>query len=43
MAEEASKRATKISADSGEPLIGGITGDLYIDTETGKLFEFKEA
>lgn len=39
---EAAAHATKISAGEGRPAIGGRTGDLYVDGETGELWEFAE-
>lgn len=40
-AESASQsRAPGISTGEGAPVIGGIKGDLYIDAETGELYEF---
>lgn len=40
LAEEAAKRATRISTGDGPPTLGGIEGDLYIDAQTGALYEF---
>lgn len=39
---EAAGHATRISAGDGRPSIGGRTGDLYVDGETGELWEFAE-
>lgn len=39
---EAAEHATRISAGDGRPSIGGRTGDLYVDGETGELWEFAE-
>ena len=37
---EATKSMTKISGGYGPPTIGGNAGDLYIDYETGDIYEF---
>lgn len=37
---EATKNMTKISGGYGPPAIGGNTGDIYIDYETGDIYEF---
>lgn len=39
---EAAGHATRISAGDGRPSIGGRAGDLYVDGETGELWEFAE-
>lgn len=39
---EAAEHATRISAGGGRPSIGGRAGDLYVDGETGELWEFAE-
>lgn len=42
-AEQASQsRAPGISTGEGAPVIGGIKGDLYIDSESGALYEYTE-
>lgn len=33
-------KLTKISGGYGPPSLGGVTGDLYIDYETGDIYEF---
>lgn len=37
---EATKSMTKISGGYGPPAIGGNAGDIYIDYETGDIYEF---
>lgn len=37
---EATKSMTKISGGYGPPTIGGNAGDIYIDYETGDIYEF---
>lgn len=37
---EATKSMTKISGGYGLPTIGGNAGDIYIDYETGDIYEF---
>lgn len=37
---EATKSKTKISGGYGPPTIGGNAGDIYIDYETGDIYEF---
>ena len=37
---EATKNMTKISGGYGPPAIGGNAGDIYIDYETGDIYEF---
>lgn len=39
---EAVEHATRISAGDGGPAVGGRVGDLYVDAETGGLWEFAE-
>lgn len=39
---EAAGRATRISAGEGGPAIEGRIGDLYVDADTGGLWEFAE-
>lgn len=42
LAETASQRVTKISTGDGQPVLGGVKGDLYIDSTTGELYEFTD-
>lgn len=39
---EAAAHATRISAGDGGPALGGRIGDLYVDADTGGLWEFAE-
>lgn len=37
---EQGERGTGITAGDGAPIIAGIAGDLYVDAETGDLYQF---